>query len=62
MGAGHGQLLHYPGDSQVHRAPAHWKVLALLAFVLAVVATPRAACPLHLLWFGLLATVVSSRC
>jgi cobalt/nickel transport system permease protein len=41
MGAGHGHRLHYHGHSVVHRAPAHLKILALLAFVLAVVATPR---------------------
>lgn len=41
MGAGHGHRLHFHGHSPVHRAPAHLKVLALLAFVLLVVATPR---------------------
>lgn len=41
MGAGHGHRLHYHGHSRIHRAPAHLKVLALLAFVLTVVATPR---------------------
>lgn len=41
MGAGHGHKLHYHGHSPVHRAPAHLKVLALLGFVLLVVATPR---------------------
>ncbi|WP_182524239.1 cobalt ECF transporter T component CbiQ [Nocardioides dongkuii] len=41
MGAGHGHRLHYHGHSPLHRAPAHLKLLALLAFVLAVVATPR---------------------
>ena len=41
MGAGHGHRLHYHGHSVVHRAPAHLKVLGLLAFVLVVVATPR---------------------
>lgn len=43
MGAGHGHKLHYHGHSVVHRAPAHLKVLALLAFMLVVVATPRDA-------------------
>jgi cobalt/nickel transport system permease protein len=41
MGAGHGHKLHYHGHSPVHRAPAHRKVLALLGFMLLVVATPR---------------------
>ena len=42
MGAGHGHRLHFHGHSPVHRAPAHLKVLALLGFMLVVVATPRA--------------------
>lgn len=41
MGAGHGHKLHYHGHSPVHRAPAHLKVLALLVFVVVVVATPK---------------------
>jgi cobalt/nickel transport system permease protein len=41
MGAGHGHRLHYHGHSRVHRAPAHLKLLALLGFMLVVVATPR---------------------
>ena len=41
MGAGHGHTLHYHGHSPVHRSPAHLKILALLGFVLVVVATPR---------------------
>jgi cobalt/nickel transport system permease protein len=41
MGAGHGHKLHYHGHSPVHRAPAHLKVLALLVFVVAGVATPK---------------------
>ncbi len=40
MGATHGHGLHYHGHSPVHRLPAHLKIVALLAFVLAVVATP----------------------
>ncbi len=40
MGAGHGHKLHFHGHSPVHRMPAHLKVLALLGFVLVVVATP----------------------
>ena len=41
MGAGHGHKLHFHGHSPIHRAPAHLKVLALLAFVITVVATPK---------------------
>ena len=43
MGAGHGHRLHFHGHSRVHRAPAHLKILALLGFMLVVVATPRQA-------------------
>jgi cobalt/nickel transport system permease protein len=41
MGAGHGHHLHYHGHSPLHRLPAHVKIVALVAFVLVVVATPR---------------------
>jgi cobalt/nickel transport system permease protein len=41
VGAGHGHRLHYHGHSAVHRAPAHLKILSLVAFMLVVVATPR---------------------
>lgn len=41
MGAGHGHKLHYHGHSPLHRAPAHLKILALLGFMVVVVATPR---------------------
>ncbi|WP_210648832.1 cobalt ECF transporter T component CbiQ [Nocardioides sp. SYSU D00065] len=41
MRAGDG--LHVEGRSPVHRAPAHLKVLALLGFMLVVVATPHEA-------------------
>ena len=40
MGGEHGHLLHFHGHSPVHRAPAHLKVLALLGFMIMVVATP----------------------
>lgn len=51
MGAGHGHRLHFHGHSAVHRAEPHHKILALLGFVLLVVATPRewfAAYAVHL--------------
>ena len=41
MGAGHGHRLFFHGHSVVHRAPAHLKVVALVGFMLLVVATPR---------------------
>jgi cobalt/nickel transport system permease protein len=41
VGAGHGHRLHFHGHSPVHRAPAHLKLLALVGFMLVVVATPR---------------------
>lgn len=40
MGAGHGHRLHFHGHSPVHRASAHLKLVALLAFMLVVVTTP----------------------
>ena len=41
MGAGHGHTLHFHGHSAIHRLPPHVKIVALVAFVLAVVVTPR---------------------
>lgn len=41
--AGPLEALHRPGGSAVHLLPAHTKLVALLGFVLAVVATPRTA-------------------
>ena len=41
MGAGHGHKLHFHGHSALHRAPAHLKIVALLVFMVVVVATPR---------------------
>ncbi len=40
MGAGHGHTLHFHGHSPIHALPAEVKLVALVAFVLAVVATP----------------------
>ncbi|MFT4010054.1 MAG: cobalt ECF transporter T component CbiQ [Nocardioidaceae bacterium] len=45
MGAGHGHKLHYHGHSRLHRAPAHLKLIALVGFMILVVATPRDAYP-----------------
>ncbi|MDF2092936.1 cobalt ECF transporter T component CbiQ [Knoellia sp. 3-2P3] len=41
MGAGHGHHLHFHGHSRLHRMPAHLKLVAMLSFVVLVVATPR---------------------
>ncbi|WP_131742495.1 cobalt ECF transporter T component CbiQ [Actinomadura roseirufa] len=41
MGAGHAHRLYLPGTSPVHRLPPQCKLVAVLAFVLVVVATPR---------------------
>jgi cobalt/nickel transport system permease protein len=46
MGAGHGHRLHFHGHSAVHRADPAVKVVALLGFVLLVVATPLSWWPL----------------
>lgn len=43
MGAGHAHKLHIHGHSPVHSLPAHVKIVALITFVLIVVATPREA-------------------
>ncbi|MBB1242411.1 cobalt ECF transporter T component CbiQ [Streptomyces durbertensis] len=43
MSTGHTHKLYRHGSSPVHRLPAHCKIVAVFAFVLVVVATPRAA-------------------
>ncbi|MFI6293463.1 cobalt ECF transporter T component CbiQ [Nonomuraea sp. NPDC050790] len=43
MGAGHHHQLYRPGGSAVHRLPPQCKLLAVLAFAIVVVATPREA-------------------
>jgi len=58
VGAGHGHKLHFHGHSPVHRAPAHLKILALLAFMITVVATPRDWYPVFGCYFLLIAVVV----
>jgi cobalt/nickel transport system permease protein len=62
MGQGHGHALHYHGHSPLHRAPAHRKILALVAFMLLVVATPRDAYAVHGLYLlVLIGAVVVAR-
>ena len=41
MATGHSHRLYRHGNTVVHRLPAHTKLLALVLFVLTVVATPR---------------------
>lgn len=41
MGAPHGHVLHFHAHSPVHRWPAQVKLVALVLFMLVVVATPR---------------------
>jgi cobalt/nickel transport system permease protein len=43
MGAGHGHRLYFHEHSPVHKLPAQTKLVALIAFVLIVVSTPRTA-------------------
>jgi cobalt/nickel transport system permease protein len=59
VGAGHGHKLHFHGHSPVHRAPSHLKILALLGFVLVVVATPREWFPVYGGYLLLVAAVVA---
>jgi cobalt/nickel transport system permease protein len=59
MGAGHGHRLFFHGHSRVHRADPAAKVLALLGFVLTVVATPLTWWPLLVGCAVVLATVVA---
>ncbi|MFI1017472.1 cobalt ECF transporter T component CbiQ [Streptomyces sp. NPDC020965] len=59
MGAGHAHRLHRPGDSPVHTLPPHCKLVAVLCFVLVVVATPRAAVWAFALYAALLAAVAA---
>jgi len=55
MSGGHAHALYVPGDSVVHRLPSHCKLVAVLTFVLVVVATPRDA-----FWaFGVYAVLLS---
>ncbi len=58
MGAGHGHRLHFHGHSAIHRAPAHLKILALVGFMLGVVATPREWYPVFGVYLLVLVGVV----
>jgi cobalt/nickel transport system permease protein len=58
VGAEHGHRLHFHAHSVVHRLPAHCKLVALLAFVLCVVATPTRAYPAFAAYAVALAAVL----
>jgi cobalt/nickel transport system permease protein len=54
MGGGHSHPLYRDGNSSVHRLPGEVKIVALVVFVLAVVATPR-----EMFWpFGIYALIL----
>jgi cobalt/nickel transport system permease protein len=57
VGAEHGHRVYRHGHSPLHRAPGHVKLLALLGFVLVVVATPREAFWAFGVYAGMLAAV-----
>lgn len=59
MGAGHGHRLHFHGHSPVHRAPAHLKLVALVVFMLVVVATPREWYPAYAGFLVVLLAVIA---
>jgi cobalt/nickel transport system permease protein len=59
MGAGHGHKLHFHGHSPVHRAAAHRKILALVGFMLVVVATPREWFAAYAAYAGVLVVVIA---
>jgi len=59
MSGGHQRGLYRAGASPPHRLPAHCKLLALLAFVLVVVGTPRTAYWAFGAYAALLAVVVA---
>jgi cobalt/nickel transport system permease protein len=58
VGAGHGHRLHYHGHSPLHRARPHVKILALLGFVLTVVATPNDLYPAFAGYLAVLGAVM----
>ncbi|KRV48864.1 cobalt ABC transporter permease [Wenjunlia vitaminophila] len=60
MGAGHAHRLYWAADSPVHRLPAHCKLVAVLAFVLLVVATPATAYAAFLGYAVLLTAVAAA--
>ncbi|MQA96144.1 MAG: cobalt ECF transporter T component CbiQ [Streptosporangiales bacterium] len=58
MGAAHTRGLYRPGSGPVYALPAHVKIVAVVAFVFAVVATPATAFPAFALHAGLILIAV----
>ncbi len=58
MGAGHGHKLYYHGHSPVHRLSGQVKILALLTFMLVVVATPPTWFPAYAGFAAILVALV----
>ncbi|MET3963393.1 cobalt/nickel transport system permease protein [Marmoricola sp. OAE513] len=59
MGGAHGHRLHFHAHSPVHQLPAHVKLVALLVFMLVVVATPGDAYPFFAGYLALLGVVIA---
>ncbi len=59
MGGAHGHQLHFHAHSPLHRAPAHLKLVALLVFMVTVVATPREWFPVYGGYLALLIAVIA---
>ena len=59
MGGAHGHQLHFHAHSPVHRAPAHLKIVALVVFMLVVVATPRGWWPAYAAYLVVLLGVIA---
>jgi cobalt/nickel transport system permease protein len=59
MGSPHGHRLHFHGHSPLHRLPAHVKLVALVLFMLTVVATPRQWFPVFGVYLALLLALVA---
>ncbi len=59
MGAGHGHRLHFHGHSPVHRARPERKLVALVLFMLLVVATPLRWFPAYVVQAALLIAVIA---
>lgn len=57
MSAGHHHQLYRPGDSVIHRLPPQCKLLAVAAFAIVVVATPREAFWAFGAYLGLLVAI-----
>jgi cobalt/nickel transport system permease protein len=59
MASGHGHRLFFHAHSPIHRVPAHLKLVALIGFMLGVVALPRESYAWHGVAAGTLLAVVA---